>query len=103
MIVMMIAITPSLNASSRAFVMSIARAVGGRATIRQPARRDASDALREQPGLVGPLPRERRLSAAEMSVGRGLPIDRPPQAQVVDEPLRRQIEVLAHEVRELLV
>ena len=35
------------------------------------------------------------VAAAEVAVGRGEPVDGPAQAQVLDEPRRRQVEVLA--------
>src|SRR5438876_7581537 len=58
-------------------------------------------APRQQPRLVRPLPGERWLAAAEVSVCRRLPEDRPTELQVLDQALGRQIEVLAHQIGEL--
>src|SRR5687768_832484 len=43
--------------------------------------------------LVGALPRELRLRAAEVSERRGLAEDRPAQVEAFDDGLRRQLEV----------
>src|SRR5206468_1661711 len=53
-------------------------------------------------GLVGPLPGEGRQFAAEVAVPRRLPVDRPPQVQRLDDALRRQLEVLADQLHELV-
>src|SRR5215210_4636185 len=51
-------------------------------------------------GLVGPLPREVVVLAAEVAVGRGLLIDRPVQPQVLAEGAGAHVEVLADERRD---
>src|SRR5262245_2919926 len=52
---------------------------------------------RESLRPVGPLPRELRFVAAEMTVGGGLLVDRPQQVKHLDDALRPQIEVLLYE------
>src|SRR5688572_5094575 len=53
--------------------------------------------------LVRRFPGEFRLVAPEVAVGRGLLVDRPQQVEHLDDALRPQVEVLAHQLRELLV
>src|SRR5581483_3663950 len=48
-------------------------------------------------GLVGALPREVAVFAAEVAVRRGVRVDRPPQVEVAEDRRRPQVEVLAHE------
>src|SRR5215211_2504287 len=52
-------------------------------------------------GLVRALPREVVVLAAEVTVGRGLLVDGAVQLEVVAEGARAQVEVLAHELRDL--
>jgi hypothetical protein len=52
-------------------------------------------------GLVGGLPGELRLGAAEVAVGRGLLVDGPAQVQALDNALGREREVLADQLGEL--
>src|ERR1043165_7736055 len=53
--------------------------------------------------LVGALPRESGLGAAEVAVGCGLLIDRTQQVEHLDDALRTQVEVRAHELDDLAV
>src|ERR1051326_5692858 len=53
--------------------------------------------------LVRPLPREFGFGTAEVTEGRGLLVDRPAQVQVLDDPRRREVEVLPHELLDLRV
>src|SRR5207244_9519804 len=62
-----------------------------------------SGAPGQQLRLVRPLPRERRLVAPEVTIGCRRAEDRPAQPQVLDQPVGSQVEVPAHEVRELRV
>src|SRR5215208_4573031 len=55
----------------------------------------------QRDGLVRALPREVVVLAAEVAVGRGLLIDRAVQPEVVAEGAGPQVEVLAHELRDL--
>src|SRR6266446_6970898 len=48
--------------------------------------------------LVGALPREGALVAAEMAVGGGLRVDRPAQVEVAENRCRTQVEVLGHKL-----
>src|SRR5215208_6225894 len=50
--------------------------------------------------LVGLLPREVVVLAAEVAVGRGLLVDRPVQVEVLAERPRAQVEVLVDELRD---
>src|SRR5215217_9003342 len=52
-------------------------------------------------GLVGALPGEVRVLAAEVAVGGGLLVDRAVQVQVVAEGARPQVEVLVDELGDL--
>src|SRR6185295_9033298 len=52
--------------------------------------------------FIRALPRELRLVAAEVTVCRGLLEDRPAKVQALDDSRRRQLEVLAHQTRQLL-
>src|SRR5512140_2176594 len=63
---------------------------------RRPERR------RERGSLVGALPRELGEVASEVSVGRRLAEDGPPQVERLDDPPRREREVLADELRKRL-
>ena len=54
-------------------------------------------------GLVGLLPGELRQLAAEVAVAGGFLVDRPTQVQRLDDALRRQLEVLADQVDQLVV
>src|SRR5262245_18729395 len=53
--------------------------------------------------LVGPFPAEVRQLAAEMSVPRRLAIDGAAQVQRLDDAARRQLEMLANELGNLLI
>src|SRR5205807_5652310 len=48
-------------------------------------------------GLVGALPREVAVFAAEVAVRRGVRVDRPPQIEIAEDRRRPQVEVLADE------
>src|ERR1051325_7268354 len=52
-------------------------------------------------GLVGPLPGKLGLVAAEVTIGGCLPVDGPAQVEGLDDAARRQLEVRAHDIREL--
>src|SRR5579859_2880644 len=52
----------------------------------------------ERVGLVGPLPREVAVVAAEVPVRRGLRVDRAAQVEIAQDRGRAQVEVLADEV-----
>src|ERR1039458_6952928 len=54
-------------------------------------------------GLVGGFPTKAILAAAEVSERGGLAIDGPAQLQVVDNPARRKLEILAHQFGETRV
>src|SRR5205814_10702037 len=54
-------------------------------------------------GLVGAFPGERRQLAAEVTVAGRFAVDRPAQIQRLDDAARRQLEVLAKELGNLLV
>ncbi|OMP13799.1 hypothetical protein COLO4_00928, partial [Corchorus olitorius] len=54
-------------------------------------------------GLVGALPREFRLFAAEVAVGGGLGVDRAQQVQHLHDAFRAQVEVLLHQLGDFLV
>src|SRR2546426_8211054 len=47
---------------------------------------------------VDALPREVGVGAAEVAIGRRLPVDRPPQIEVLDDAGRGEVEVLAHDL-----
>src|SRR3954453_3908760 len=51
-------------------------------------------------GLVGPLPREVVVLAAEVAVGRGLLVDRAVQLEILAERAGAQVEVLLDELRD---
>src|SRR6185437_2422349 len=53
-------------------------------------------------GAVGLLPMELRLRTAEVAVRCRFPINRPRQIEHLAQPVRRQIEVLAHQLRQAL-
>src|SRR5207249_11710386 len=55
----------------------------------------------QQLGLVGPLPREVVVLAAEVTVGGRLLVDRPVQVEVLAEGTRPEVEVRVDELREL--
>src|SRR3954469_11173182 len=57
--------------------------------------------LTERIGLVGALPREVAVVAAEVAVRGGLRIDRAPQVEIAQDRGRPQVEVLAHELLDL--
>src|SRR2546429_3055982 len=42
---------------------------------------------------VRSLPRELGLRASEVTIGRGLLVDRPAQVEILDDPRRREVEV----------
>jgi type VI secretion system secreted protein Hcp len=66
--------------------------------------RDLQARGRAQRGrLVGSLPGELRLFAAEVAVGGGLLVDRTQQVEHLDDALRTQVEVLGHQRRQLVV
>ena len=52
----------------------------------------------ERLGLVGPLPREVAVVAAEVAVRRGLRVDRPHEVEVADDRAGPEVEVLADEL-----
>src|SRR5215469_4947478 len=53
-------------------------------------------------GEISALPAEFRLGAAEVSVGRGLLVDRSQQVEHLAQPVGRQVEVLANDLRQVL-
>ena len=57
--------------------------------------------LAEAVGVVGALPGEVGVRAAEVPVRRGLLVDRPAQVEPLDDRRRAQVEVLLDEAREL--
>src|SRR5262245_52474329 len=73
-----------------------------KATGRAPASRLHAGRALEGRGLVGALPRELRLAAAEMTEGGGLSVDRPAQIELLHDSARRQLEVIANDLRDLL-
>src|SRR5438874_6412182 len=52
-------------------------------------------------GLVGALPREVAILAAEVTVRRGIRVDRAPQVEIAEDRRRPQVEVLADELLDL--
>ena len=68
------------------------------ALCRPSPRLRAPAASRERVGLVGALPREVVVVAAEVAVRGGLRVDRPAQVEVAQDRRRAQVEVLAHEL-----
>src|SRR3990172_8351103 len=56
----------------------------------------------EHRGLVGSLPREVPVLAAEVAVGGGLRVDRPAQIEVADDGTGAEVEVLANEALDRL-
>src|SRR5580698_1065615 len=48
--------------------------------------------------FVGRLPSEVRIIASKVSISRGLAVDRPTQIERFDDPLRRQLEMRAHQL-----
>src|SRR5262249_37663182 len=60
----------------------------------------ASDAGRglQRGGLVGPLPGELRLGAAEVAERRGLAVDRLAEVELLHDAARRELEVIAHDL-----
>src|ERR1035437_2033437 len=52
--------------------------------------------------FVGPFPSEVGVAAPEVTVSRGLPVNRPPQAERFDDPARSQLEVRADQIRDNL-
>src|SRR5688572_32979687 len=54
--------------------------------------------LAKRVGAVCPLPREALFGAPEGSEVGGPPVNRPPQTAFAADALRRQLELLAHEV-----
>src|SRR3712207_2353796 len=52
--------------------------------------------------LVRLLPAELRLVAAEVAVGGGLLVDRPQQVEHLDDPLGPQVEMLPHQLLDLV-
>ena len=69
-------------------------------TRRRPRRGAEPGGRAQRGGLVGPLPREVVVLAAEVTVRRGLLVDRPVQAQVLAERARTQVEVLADQLED---
>src|SRR5579862_3329592 len=57
----------------------------------------AGSLLAQGLGLVGRLPREVGILAAEVAVGRRLPVNRTTQVQRLHDALRGQLEVRAHQ------
>src|SRR5512137_1477607 len=57
----------------------------------------------QRSGLVGGLPGEVRLFAAEVAVSGGILVDRTQQVQHLDDALRAQIEMTFHQLSDLLV
>ena len=77
---------------------------GGHAAHREHRhRRLDAGGLGERLRLVGLLPGEIRQRSAEVAEGRRLLVDRPAQVERLDDALRRQREVLAHERHDLLL
>src|SRR6266849_7314096 len=54
-------------------------------------------------GLIGALPGEPRLGASKVAVGGGRPVDGPLQVQGFDNSARREREVRANDLGDLLV
>src|SRR6267154_1568257 len=52
--------------------------------------------------LVGAFPGEFGLSAPEVSIGGGLLVDRPHEVQHLAQPVRREVEMLADQLRQPL-
>src|SRR3954468_5612389 len=67
-------------------------------------RRTASQARArfERCGLVGFLPRELRFGPPEVTERRGLLVDRPPQVELLHDAAGRELEMLAHQLGDLL-
>src|SRR5579859_434458 len=63
----------------------------------------ASRAPREGLGEIGLLPGQVEIGTTEVPVGRGLPVDRPPEAEALDDLLRPEVEVLVDEPADDLV
>ena len=61
-------------------------------------RRAEAGGLAQRVGLVGLLPREVVVLAAEVAVGGGLLVDRPVEVEVLAEGARAQVEVLVDEL-----
>ena len=59
--------------------------------------------LAQRLGLVGPLPGELGLGAAEVAAAGGLAVDRPAQVEVLDDPRGGQREVPADQLGDLVV
>ena len=75
---------------------------GGVAHATPPSSRRRGSALEagggaQRCGLVGALPREVVVVAAEVAVGGGLLVDRTPQVEIAQDRRRAQVEVLADE------
>src|SRR6476659_8393289 len=57
--------------------------------------------LAKRVGLVGALPREVAVVAAEVAVRGGLRVDRAPKVEVAEDRGRSQVEVVVHEILDL--
>ena len=66
-------------------------------------RRGQPDGPAQRLGLVGLLPGEGVQFAAEVAVAGRLAVDRPAQVERLDDAARRQLEVLADQLGDLLV
>src|SRR5689334_8708867 len=73
------------TAATRAAVATSTRIIRTMRPRRRCARSDARGGL-ERGSLVGPLPRELGLGAAEVAEGRGLLVDRPAQVELLHDP-----------------
>src|SRR4051794_39823042 len=90
------------TAATRAAVQTSARNICEvRGTGLPRSRSDAGCGF-ERRRFVGPLPGELRLGTAEMAERRGLAVDRPAQIELLHDAARCQLEVIAHQLRDLL-
>ncbi len=69
---------------------------------RSDGRGDAGG-LAEGLGVLGPLPGELGLGAAEVATAGGLAVDRPAEVEVLDDPGRGERERLADQLGDLVV
>ena len=86
--------SPAEGTGAASLIAQVALRAGGlRAALAQ------SGALTQRGGLVGLLPGEVVVLAAEVAVGGGLLVDRPVQVEVLAEGARAQVEVLVDQPR----